>query len=135
MVGERPLVHLLQEFVEPRPVGEALVPDPERGAWHPAIGQTRQLRDDVNRIDAESVDATVEPPIHHLVDGVANLRILPVQIGLLACEKVKVVLARGRVVLPRRTPEKRLPVRWFSTGSTGLVVGARISPVVPVSAR
>ena len=78
MVGERPFVHLLQEFVETRPIGEALVADPERRAGWAAIGQARQLRNDVNRVDPEAVDAPVEPPVHHAVDGVTNLRILPV---------------------------------------------------------
>ena len=135
MVGERPLVHLLQEFVETRAIGEALVADSERRTRRSTIGQTRLLRNDIDRVDPEAIDPPVEPPVHHLVDGVTNLRIFPVQVGLLACEKVEVVLARGRVVLPRRTAEKRLPVRWLSSGSTRGETRARIPPVVPVSAR
>ena len=41
MVGERPLVHLLQEFVETWAIGEALVADSERRAHRSTIGQTR----------------------------------------------------------------------------------------------
>ena len=41
MVSERPFVHLLQEFVETRPVREALVADPKRRAGRAAIGQAR----------------------------------------------------------------------------------------------
>ena len=78
MVGERPFVHLLQEFVETWPVREALVADAKRRAGWAAVGQARQLRNDVNCVDPEAIDAPVEPPVHHVVDGVTNVRIFPV---------------------------------------------------------
>src|SRR4029079_11436914 len=44
-------------------------------------------------IDPEPVDAAPEPEAHHVVDGLAHLRIAPVQVGLLLEEGVVVVLA------------------------------------------
>ena len=41
MVSERPFVHLLQEFVETRPVREAFVADPKRRTGRATIGQAR----------------------------------------------------------------------------------------------
>ena len=70
-------------------------------------GQRRVLGDHVDHVHAEPVDATVEPPPHHLVHRRADLRVLPVEVGLLAGEQVEVVLAgrrgRGATPAPRRT--------------------------------
>ena len=135
MVGECALVHLLEELVQARAVGEALVADAEGSACGTPVGQPRALRDDVDRVDPETVHPSIEPPVHHVVDGVANLGILPVQVRLLAREQVQVVLARGRVVLPGRPPEEGFPVRGLRAGCAGHRSRARIAPVVPVATR
>jgi len=63
-----------------------------------------------------------------LVDGVAYLRVLPVQVRLLAVEQVQVVLAGGRVPFPRRAPEEGGPVVRLRT-----VTG--VAPKVPIPLR
>ena len=70
----------------------------------------RVLGDHVDDVHPEAVDAPVEPPAHHRVDGLADLGVLPVEVGLLAREQVQVVLAGRRVELPRRPAEERAPV-------------------------
>jgi hypothetical protein len=51
-------------------------------------------------VDAETVDAAVEPEAKDLEHGVADLAITPVQVGLLLEEAVVVVLTRRLVPLP-----------------------------------
>ena len=57
------------------------------------VWQRRVLRDHVNGVHAEPIDAPIEPPAHHCVDGLPDLGVLPVEVGLLAGEQVQVVLA------------------------------------------
>ena len=112
--GEDLAMHLLQELVEPR----AMRVQRERVA----VRQAGRLGDQVDDVHPEAVDPPVQPPAHHLVDRRANVRVLPVEIRLLAREEVQVVLA-GRVVeLPRRAGEERAPI-----------VRRRRAPPVPVA--
>ena len=78
---------------------------------HGAVGQAGLLRDEVDDVHAEAVDPAVEPPAHHRVDRLADRRVLPVEVGLLAREEVQEVLAGGLVELPGRARERRAPVR------------------------
>ena len=52
------------------------------------------LRDQVDDVHPEAVDATVEPPVHHRVDRLPHLPVLPVQLRLAGREDVQVVLVR-----------------------------------------
>ena len=121
-------VHLGQELVDARPVDE------EREAVTArAVGQRRVLGEHVDHVHAEPVDAAVEPPAHHRVDGLAHLRVLPVEVGLLAREQVEVVLAGRGVELPHRAGEERAPVGRLRAGrSRGHAVAGR-PPPVPVA--
>ena len=74
-------------------------------------------RDDIH---AETVDALLAPPGHHVEDGIAHLRVLPVEVRLLLGEAVQVVLVRRRIVLPGRAAEVRLPVVRFLAVSSVL---------------
>src|SRR6185295_16376761 len=56
----------------------------------------------VRDVDAETVDAAVEPETHDVVDGAADLFVPPVEVGLLRQEVMEVVLAAGRIERPRR---------------------------------
>ncbi len=98
-----------------------------------AVGQPRDLRDEVDDVHAEPVDAAVEPPRHHVVDRAADVRVLPVEVRLLAREQVQVVLARRLVVLPRGAAEERAPVVGLGPGRAGLHALARRTPPVPVA--
>ena len=74
-----------------------------------AVRQRGVLGDHVDDVHPEAVDAPVEPPAHHRVDRLADLGVLPVEVGLLAGEQVQVVLAGRLVELPGRTGEERAP--------------------------
>ena len=93
MMCERPCVHLLQKLVEARPIRVALVAYAERGTCRAAVWEAWSLGDHVDSVDPESIDAAIQPPVHHLVDSVAHPRVLPVQIRLLAGEQMQVILA------------------------------------------
>ena len=121
--------HLREVAVDVRAVGElvegqdVLLPRPFRH-----VGQPLDLRDEVDDVHPEAVDAAVEPPAHHRVDRLADLGVLPVQVRLLAVEQVQVVLAAGLVPRPRGTAEERPPV-------VGLGPVAWVAPEVPVALR
>ena len=108
--GEHLAVHLGQELVDARAAARVLQAAVARARRDRAVGQRRLLGDEVDDVHPEAVDAPVQPPAHHRVDGLAHLRVLPVQVGLLAREQVQVVLAGRRVELPRRAGEERAPV-------------------------
>src|SRR6185312_14132303 len=61
------------------------------------VGQAGGLDHAVRDVDAEAVDATVEPEPEDPAELFANPRVLPVQVGLRAVEQVQVPLA-GRAV-------------------------------------
>ena len=86
-------------------------------------GRSGVLRQHVDDVHAEAVDAAVEPPAHHLVDRRPYLRVLPVEVGLLPGEQVEVVLPRRRVELPHRTGEVRLPVGGLGSRRARLGAG------------
>ena len=104
-------MHLGEELVHPRAVDDrsteaaVLLAGPDL-----SVRERRVLGDQVDDVHPEAVDAPVEPPAHHRVDGLADLGVLPVEVGLLAREEVQVVLAGHLVVLPRRAGEERSPV-------------------------
>ena len=78
-------------------------------------------------IDAETVDAAVEPKAQHLEHGVLHLRIAPVEIGLLFKEGVVVILPGRRVPFPRTTAKIRYPI----VGRTAIRFG--LAPDIPVA--
>ncbi len=80
-------------------------------------------------VDAEAVDAPVQPEAQHLVHGGADLGITPVEVGLLLQEGVVVELARGLVPFPGRAAEIAEPV----VGRRA--VGLAVPPDVPVPLR
>ena len=66
------------------------------------IREPRDFADKVYDIHAEAVDAFVEPEANERMDGVADVRILPIQIGLLGGEEMEVVLVSLLVKFPCR---------------------------------
>src|SRR5699024_10429954 len=130
------LTHLLQELMDPwtRAVVRKAVTKSPTGRDDP-VRKSWSLGDEVDHVHPEAVDATVEPPAHHVVDRGPDLWVLPVQIGLLGGEQVQVVLAGGLVQSPGRTREERLPVVRLSTRCTGLEAVSWSTPDVPVAFR
>src|SRR5581483_3995453 len=82
-----------------------------------------QVPDDIN---AEAVDTAPQPETHHVVDRFPDRRVAPVEIRLLAQERVIVVLPGGGIILPGAAAELRKPV----VGRTA--VRFRIAPEIPV---
>ena len=104
-------VHLLQEFVHARAVGcdgkgvvEAASEDCR------VLGEGEILRDQVDDVHAEAVHALVQPEAHDVVDLFADLRVLPVQVGLLDGEVVQVELVGRLVPFPHGGAEAGNPV-------------------------
>ncbi len=115
--------------VEPRAVGERVA---RAGG---GVAEDRLLRDEVDHVHAEAVDAAVEPAAHHGVHRLAHLGVLPVQIGLLAVEQVEVVLPGRRIPFPHRAGEERLPVGRLRAGFAAHRAGPGRAPRVPVALR
>src|SRR6185436_17279452 len=87
------------------------------------------LDDRLADVDAEAVDAAVEPETQDAVELVADVLAPPVEVGLVAGEVAQVVLAAAGLELPRGAPEHRHPV----VGRRA--VGARVGPDVPAGLR
>ena len=92
-----------------------------------AVGEDGGFLDVGDRVDAESADALVEPEVCGAVEGVAYLRVLPVEIGLRLGKGVQVVLPALGAVCPRRAAEDAAPVRRRTA------VLLRVAPDVPVT--
>ena len=69
------------------------------------IRETLVFGDERDHVHSETVDSLVEPEFHEVIDFAADFRIIPIQIGLLFCEKVKVIFAPGRIFF-QADPEK-----------------------------
>ena len=94
-----------------------------------------QFGDHDNHVHAETVDTPVHPPVHHPVDGLTHLRVLPVQVGLLLRELVEEVLTAVRVVLPGGAAEIRPPPVGFRARGARFMTGPGRAPPVPVGMR
>ncbi len=95
------------------------------------VAQERVLRDLVDRVEPQAVDAAVHPEADHVVHRGLDLGVVPVEVGLLGHERVQVPLARGRVERPRRADgaELRRPVVGRAA------VRRAVAPHVPVALR
>ena len=92
------------------------------------VGQRGVLADEVHDVGAEAVDAAVQPEAQHVVHGLDDLRVVPVEVGLLGQEGVQVPLLGGLVPRPRgAAAEGRRPV-------VGRAVRRAVVPAVPVRA-
>ncbi len=135
--GDNLPVHLGQELVDagaahrlgrPVPVRRAVR---RRTVMQPPVG-VDTLGDQVDDIHPEAVDPAVEPPAHHVVDRLADVGVLPVEVRLLAAEQVQVVLAGGLVQLPGRAGEEALPVGRLRPRRPGAHALTSRAPPVPV---
>src|SRR5437588_3190791 len=67
---------------------------------HRVIAQLLIFEQPAEEVDAEAIDATVEPEAQDIVHGLAHLLIAPVQIRLFHIEEVQVVLPGLLIELP-----------------------------------
>ena len=105
--GKHTLVHFPQIFVQMRPIHVLF--NSGDGAFLP-VRQTVKLRNQVNNIQPEPIDALVHPPIEHIIDFFAQRRVFPVEVHLLAAKQVQRPFADLRVVIPCRLRKEGLPV-------------------------
>lgn len=71
------------------------------------------LADEVDDVHAPTVDTLVHPEFHHVVDGLPDVHLFPIEVGLLRDEQVEVPFVRLFVVLPSGPrAEDALPVVW-----------------------
>ena len=82
-----------------------------------------------DRVDAEPVDAKVEPELHHVPDFFANGRVVEVEIRLVAEEPVPVIRLRDWIPGPVR----ELGVDEDDADAAIPIVG--VTPDVPVASR
>lgn len=127
--------HFLHEFVEARTGHDHRESGAETVLRGWTVRKALGLRDEVDDVHAETVDAAVEPPAHHVVNGLADLGVFPIEVGLLAREHVEVELLRFLVPLPAWAAEGGIPVVRFSSAFAGCEAFdfARVAPDVPVA--
>ena len=85
------VVHVV--LVEARVVDAVL----QRAGWSGGVGQPVRLAHAVRDVDAEPVDAAVQPEPQRLLEVGPDLGVGPVQVRLLGGEQVQVPLARATV--------------------------------------
>ena len=86
-----------------------------------------------DRVDAESCQAFIQPPVDHLIDLFPERRVLPVQIRLLFCKHMEIIKVCSRHRLPCTAAEIRTVVAGrFAVPS---FYKMKISGVFPVRVR
>ncbi len=91
------------------------------------VGKTGRFYDVPQDVDSKPVDAAIEPETQDIHHRHAQVRVAPIEIGLLFQERVQIILARGFVPLPGRTPEIADPIVG------GPAIGGCIAPDIPVA--
>ncbi|MOA09569.1 hypothetical protein D3C78_1294100 [compost metagenome] len=114
---------LQQALIVQMPLERRHVTQPKR-IGH--VGQPRLLFHMADGVDAETVNALVQPPAHHVVQRRAHLWVFPVQIRLTLREQMKEVLLAAGVIFPGRAVENALPVVGFRAIFT-------VSPDIPIA--
>jgi hypothetical protein len=74
------------------------------------VGQRRVVHREVDRVEAEAVDAALQPEAGGIDQRRLHLFIMHVEVGLRGQEVVQIILAPARVPGPARAVEDRLPV-------------------------
>ncbi|KKQ36716.1 MAG: hypothetical protein US53_C0041G0003, partial [Candidatus Woesebacteria bacterium GW2011_GWA1_37_7] len=69
----------------------------------------QRLLDKGDGVHPEPGDPLVDPPTHHIIDGLADRRVLPVQIRLFAGKGVEIVFPGRLVPFPDRPAKHRRP--------------------------
>ena len=121
-------VHFLQELVDPRAVVDVGAVEAKVAHGGLAIREALILGDHADNVHTEAVDSLLAPPGHHVEDLVTDLRVLPIEVGLLFGEEVQVVLTCLFIELPRRAGEAGFPV-------VGGLAVLRILPDVEIAER
>jgi len=98
VLGQHLAVHFLQVLVQVRAAG--VVAAKIAVVLRRNGRKSRVLGDERNHVHPKAVDALIKPEAHHAVNFLAQLGVLPVQVGLLAREVVQVVGLGGSVVGP-----------------------------------
>src|SRR3954464_15495656 len=97
------------------------------GRW--VVAQLAVLDDAVGDIDAKARDAAIHPEARDVVEGLANVLVPPVEVGLVGREVVQVPQAAGLVARPCRAPEVAHPV----VGRTAVAAFAPHVEVAPLA--
>ena len=93
------------------------------------IGALGDQGDDVH---AEAVDASVKPPVHHVVHSAAHGRVLPVEVRLLLRELMQEVFATLGAVFPCGAAKVGAPLIGLGAGLAGRGAGTSRTPPIPV---
>ena len=126
-------VHLAEVFVHAGSVAEKVRRELEiaQGIDDGGVGEGRGFAVHVDRVDAEAIDAFVQPELDRRgIDSVAGGWIFPVQVGLGGEEEVEVVFPAAVVPFPRRAAKVSAPIVRRLAGPVGVVSGR--PPDIPV---
>ena len=93
------------------------------------VAQQRIFHNKMRNIDTEAIYAALQPGAQHIEHGCHNLRIAPVQVGLLFQEAMQVVLSAGLIPFPGGAAKDAQPV--VRRGA----IRASIRPDVPIAPR
>ncbi|EGE59994.1 hypothetical protein RHECNPAF_1760086 [Rhizobium etli CNPAF512] len=74
------------------------------------VAQQRVVEIEIDGVEAEAIDASIEPEAHDIEQTVLHVRIMQVHVGLRGEEIVQVILHARRIPRPCRAAEDRQPV-------------------------
>ncbi len=94
---------------------------------HRIIAELLILEQPREYIDAEAIDAPIEPEAQDIIHGLAHPGIAPIQIGLFHIEQMQVILPGTLIELPGRAAKPARPVIGRTT------IRSRVAPDVPVA--
>lgn len=125
----------VEKIEDARRIGNHLVDRRQAiGAVDRAVGQDGRFLDVDDGIDAEAADAFIDPEIGRIIEGLADGRILPIQIWLFDGEGVQVILLPFFAPRPGRAAEDRAPVRRRRTVLFGIAPDVPVGLVVSAAA-
>ena len=99
------------------------------GEHSTAIQGLGDLADDIH---AEPINSAVHPPVHHLVDCLAQFGSFPIEVGLFGRELMEKVLTALRIIGPRGSTKIAPPAIGFGSDLAGDMPLLCGHPPIPV---
>ena len=103
MLRQDLLVNLLNIFMHSRPVDIVLGTRMVFNVWSVyrlCVWEPRVLAYKVYDIHSVAAGATIEPKVHHIVNGISDLWVFPIEIRLLGSEQGEEIFVRSGVIGP-----------------------------------
>src|SRR5260370_18528101 len=93
------------------------------------VVQAGILKETGDRVNPKASHSAIKPEAHHVIHGLSNLRVAPIQVGLFCVEILVAILIRCGITSQAGTPKQGKPVVWW------MATVFPIAPDIPVPLR